>query len=456
MPDKFVEKYKQSPAGLLYVAPTGSGKTRKAIAATKGGDTSVVGTASLSKNFEKEEQKAFGTKTKRFVTTYAGMARSKVLPGGQSLILDESHYVRNPQTKAFSHIARDRSKYHKALLLTGTPIVNEPYDIAPQVDLVAQKQIVPLDKKKFYQTFYKEDSPSIGMIAKLLGVSRPYSRKLKDPHQVKRTLDPYVEVENPKNVEKLLPERKEEVVKVPLSDKQQELYKYVAGKLPYSLKYKIKRQLPPSKQEAQSLNAYLSGLRQISNTTKEYQSSGTPDEPKLDKMFDDLKKEVSHKGKVIVYSNFLNSGVSEIADKLTKSKIPYSHITGSTSKPERQRQIDEYNKNKKRVMLFSGAGSEGINLPNTSLVQITEPHWNMARLYQASSRGIRRDSKRKDVKVKTYLSTFPDKYFTLFGKKLFKRSKQTSADEYLYGLSQSKEQESKTFLSALMNKDGEK
>jgi len=455
MPSPFEEKYKKSKKGLLYIAPTGSGKTREAIKVTRGTPTTVIGTASLTKNFETEEQKAFDTKTKRNIDTYSGVARTHVLPGGQNVVLDESHNIRNPKTKAFLKILGQRSKYDKALLMTATPIVNEPYDIASQINLVANKPILPGNKATFYEALYKEKPSKLNLLARLRGVKQPYTRELRNPEKVKEVIDPYIYIKDPKSAENLLPKRDETVISVPMVKNQQKIYKYISGSLPFSMRYKIKKDLPPSKQESKALNAYLGGMRQIGNTTKTFRVNELPESPKLEKIVSDLKDELKRKGKVIVYSNYLESGINEIKKLLERENIPYSHIVGSMSKAERQLQMEQYNKNKNRVMLLSGAGSEGINLPDTSLVQLTEPHWNEARLHQVSSRGIRRDSKRKEVKVNTYLSTFPDRYFKLFGAKLFKLPKRRSADQYLYGLSKRKDEESKKFLKAIMTKKGE-
>lgn len=456
MPISFSQKYQFSPNGLLYIAPTGSGKTKASIEATYGQDTSVVGTASLTKNFEQEEKKHFGTKTKRHVTTYAGLARTQELPGGRNLILDEAHYIRNPQTKSFRKLYNERQKYDKALLLTATPIINEPADIASQVDLVANEQVLPLNKKKFYDQYYTESKIDPGTIAKLRGVEPSSIRTLKNPARVRRMLEPYVYVEDAEKTKKLMPQRHDELVKVPMGEKQQEIYNYLQGKLPYSIRYKIKQNLPPSKREAGNLNAYLGGLRQVSNTTSPYVSGDVEREnPKIQRVLEDLNDELTHGGKSIIYSNYLDAGVQEIRKSLQSQKVPYSHIIGSMSKPERAKQVDAYNTNKSKVMLITGAGSEGLNLPKTTLVQLTEPHWNIARLYQASSRGIRRgDDPNREVRVKTYLSVFPEKDRKILGFIPAGKTKpQPSVDQYLYNLSKLKEREADVFINNLKEKN---
>ena len=388
----FKEKYQQSPHGLLLIAPTGTGKTRQALEVTRENpDTSVVGTASLTKNFEKEERKAFNTKSLRNVSTYGAMARTQDLPGGRHLVLDESHNIRNPQTKTFKKLYTEREKYDKALLMTASPIVNAPHDIASQVNLVAGEQVLPLNPKAFYDKFYHEKKIEPGLLARIRGVEPGNIRYLKNPRQLREIVSPYVHIEDDEKVKAFIPKRNEEIIKVPMGTHQQEIYKYLEQKVPYSVAYKIKQNLPPSKQEAKGLNTYLGGLRQASNTTAPY-SVRIHENPKIQRILQDLHEETGKGGKVLVYSNYLDAGVNELRGSLATAKTPYSHIIGSMSKAERERQMVDYNNNKTNVMLITGAGSEGINLPKTTIVQLAEPHWNIARLYQASSLCIRREA----------------------------------------------------------------
>lgn len=57
----------------------------------------------------------------------------------QTLILDESHYCKNPEaqrTKAAKNIAKNIPQTGNILLLTGTPITNMPAEYAPQLEIL--------------------------------------------------------------------------------------------------------------------------------------------------------------------------------------------------------------------------------------------------------------------------------------------------------------------------------
>ena len=71
----------------------------------------------------------------------------------QTLILDESHYCKNPnaqRTKAAKHIAQTIPTNGNILLLTGTPITNMPAEYAPQLEILGH-----IDKFGGRWNFYK-------------------------------------------------------------------------------------------------------------------------------------------------------------------------------------------------------------------------------------------------------------------------------------------------------------
>jgi superfamily II DNA/RNA helicase len=111
--------------------------------------------------------------------------------------------------------------------------------------------------------------------------------------------------------------------------------------------------------------------------------------------------------------------------------IGYREFTGEMAGVERDKAVKDYNANRIRALLISGAGGEGLDLKGTSLVQMLELHWNKARLLQAAARAVRRGSHshlpedKRRVKVLNYLATGGN----------------ASADEYLRRLSQLKEDE---------------
>ena len=438
------EEYKASPKGLLYIAPTGSGKTKKILDSIRGEKAVAITPASLTKNLDKEEKKFFNKVTPRKSYTYAAMARGADLPEAKHLVLDESHNIRNPKTKSFQNIASQRWKYDKAFLATATPMYNEPYDIVSQVNLVANKKILPMNKKEFYGKYYREIENKPGFIGRLMGIKGSKEKILKDPSGVRALLDQHTYVVGKGHTKGLMPGKHEEEVRVPMTKNQADLYKTISKEIPFALRYKINKNLPPSKAEAKTLNSYLMGVRQISNTTKEF--SNHAESPKFERMVSDAKGEVDSGGKVLMYSNFRGSGVDALSERLNRLRISHGKIVGSMTKKQRSEEVDKYNSNKNKVLIYSGAGAEGLNLPKTTLVQVAEPYWNTSRTNQAAARGIRRgDDPSRNVKVKKYISVLPqEKNFLGFNKR-----KKSSVDEYLTSMGTRKSSETEQFLEAL-------
>lgn len=133
----------------------GLGKTVMTIAAVLACDARamVVGPANVLYNWADEierftdqvplvyhERRWIGNKDSRFLlTTYDALrnldAGHKEIVGRDVLILDEAHYIRNPETLRSKMVKQ--LPQHRRLLLTGTPLVNtidDYYELLEQVD----------------------------------------------------------------------------------------------------------------------------------------------------------------------------------------------------------------------------------------------------------------------------------------------------------------------------------
>lgn len=95
--------------------------------------------------------------------------------------------------------------------------------------------------------------------------------------------------------------------------------------------------------------------------------------------------------KQIIFSSWIKAGIDQVAFIL-KNDVLLGVISGKTSQKERERIIRDYNNGKIQVLLFSKAGSEGVNLKETNRVIIMEPGWNCVLEKQAMDRAIRIDS----------------------------------------------------------------
>ena len=307
--------------------------------------------------------------------------------------------------------------------------------------------IVPESPKEFENKYVQEHKIDPGILARWRGVKPGSAKTLKNKLDLRKRLSKYVDVFDA-DVEK--PEREDETVKVELSPEQLKIYRAIEGKIPYSLIYKLHNNLPPSKSEASQLNAFLTGVRQVSNTPREYDTELAKvalerTSPKLKKAVDYLADQYKKNKnfRALVYSNYIGSGVTPIAEMLNARNIPHNIFTGAIGDKDRKRIVEEYNSGRVPIIVGSGSASEGLDLKGTSVIQLLEPHFNQARLDQVIGRGIRYKSHshlppdQRRVLVQHYLSTLPDDRG--FIARLLRKDKATGVDEYLDKLSKDKQ-----------------
>ena len=110
------------------------------------------------------------------------------------------------------------------------------------------------------------------------------------------------------------------------------------------------------------------------------------------------------------------------AGKKKKKKPCFAILSGDISVEQRSQIIETFNQkenhdgSKIHMLLLSGAVAEGIDLKRIRHVHIMEPFWNYARINQVETRAIRYGShtdlpkKDQNVQVYIYLSTYPKNY----------------------------------------------
>ena len=101
-------------------------------------------------------------------------------------------------------------------------------------------------------------------------------------------------------------------------------------------------------------------------------------------------------------------------------------------------------------MLLSSSGGEGLDLKNTRQIHIMEPHWNTSKIDQVIGRGIRYKSHESLPVAKRNVTVY---YWISLP---HQDHRQLGADEYLYQLSEKKEEEKQEFLIAVIKQSIEK
>lgn len=417
---------------LILAHSTGSGKTLTSIAAADalGKPTTVLTPASLVENFKKELAKhKKGGPPVEVISLPLAVKRHYEIPEGNTLIIDEAHALRNSGTLRQRYVQEQAGRAGRILALTGTPAYNRIMDWASLANILARRNIIPADEQRFRDKYIRERYvyPE-GWWLHPRGVKPGIVEELKNDDQLKKVLSPYVDVFDT-DIEK--PGRRDEYIHAPMSKQQLQAYKLVQKDMPASIRKKLLMNIPPDRAEAKSLNSFLTGVRQVSNTPEPFQlgaDTGEKIKIAVQQLKDKMKENPAMRA--LVYSNFLDGGVNSYARQLDKAGIKYGLYTGAQTAKQKKDLVDAYNAGKLPVLLASGSGSEGLDLQGTRLIQLLEPHWNDSRIDQVIGRGIRYKSheylpkEQRNVLVQHYLSDLPDTGTLL-------KKKQTSVDNYL-------------------------
>lgn len=442
--------------GQLVYHSLGSGKTFTAINAAKemGLPILAIVPASLRNNFHKEiAATKFGNKYK--VVSYEQAVKLqddpefKEFASNALVVYDEAHRMGRQESKRSDLPNKLPAK--KILMLTGTPIRNRPEEIIPLVKGL-ESGVVPSDIKKFKEKYINQKKIWPGLLGMIRGIKPGSVEEIKDPDLIQSELGHLVDFYETDDKENY-PDVTEYTLEVPMSQHQIDSYQRVMNKYP-ALKYKVKYGIPPSKTEMGKFQAFLTGPRQISNTPEPFSESfKREDAPKIIAAVDEIEKRKAsdENFKGVVYSQYLDAGINPMAEELERRNIPFVKFVGGMSDKERSEIINEYNSGETPVMLISGAGSEGLDLKGTKLLQIMEPHWNEELINQVKGRVARYKShtdlpkEERIVEIQRLHSKIPKTR----AQEWFNLKEDMSTDEYMFQIASKKQELNQQFLKAM-------
>jgi superfamily II DNA or RNA helicase len=404
-----VVKWLDKNRGLIAVHQTGAGKTLTAVTASqcfldKYPDRYVVVVApvTLLPNFQKE-MKTYGInpKDKRYLffsyEKFYNLKDHHKVCSNNMLIVDEAHELRSDIFAAKQRKEKEKERqrekirgieieyqeelgpefYNRAhkiidctkqaervLLMTATPFVNTTYDVANLLAMVKAED--PIDPKQWYVS------------------SRRFENILH-----------YYDV--PKNKANQYPDVHIKQEFIEMDDTFYSQYRQIEEDLEFDL----------PNVELTNSDAFIIRLRQA--------LLRIPDSGKINYTIDHIKNTLKRKpnARMVVYSNFIESGVINIGILLEKYEISYGLISGNVPEKQRQIIINEYNAGKLSVLLISKAAQRGIDLKETTSMIVLDVPWNPASLEQAIGRVARYQSHNrlpeKEQKVDIYIlySIFP-------------------------------------------------
>jgi hypothetical protein len=444
------------PRVLVYHG-LGSGKSLASLAAAERGGqpyTAVV-PAALRPNYNKEIAKSTDAQTPHDVLSYTQVGTGHQpahAPG--TLILDEAQRLRNPESAMTKNVKALADRADRVLMLSGTPIVNQPNDLATPLSILSRQDVTP---REFDRRFVGQKEVSPGLFGRLQGVKPVKVPTIQHEQELEDMLRGHVDYHPSKTPEGV--HTNEERVEVDMSPQQKDFYRLMWNKLPWLTRWKMKNDYPMSAAELKNLQSFMTGPRQAALSLYPFQQVKDPDRAfaesaKLRRAFEDTREalKANPRAKVIAYSNFIDAGLTPYEAALKAHKIPYSMLHGGLNDAERKTQLDNYNTGRSRVLLYGPSSAEGISAQGTQMIQLLDPHWNEARMGQAQGRGLRFDSHEglpenlRNVAVRRYIARMPSPGF--FGR-LFGDERRPSSDEFLEAQSRRKEDLNNQFRDVL-------
>lgn len=384
------------------------------------------------------------------------------------IIVDEAHNLFNSivngskNANEFYDLVM-KSKNIKIIFLTGSPIINNFFELVPALNMCAGYTVLPEYFTDFKKMFINESNNTIKNKSKLqsriLGLVSYHGPLFNEKYQpfIYTIKNKTKDKENfptklPVTIEKISMSKIQNMEYIKLRDQEKkESSRFGYGNI---------SGLGINKETSSVSTSYRIKTRQISNAliTKTELTLDNLDifSPKLKKIYKNIQLFPKQLG--IIYSSFLVSGLEFFAKVLnlygySEYKVEnksnknndykrYAYYTGSINIETKDEILQTFNSLENidgkliSLLLISSAGSEGLDLKNVRHVHIMEPYWNYARIHQVEARAIRYKShealpkKDRNVKVYIYLSTFHSDYIdeqTHKIKKLIEDAKKTKS-----------------------------
>lgn len=387
--------------------------------------------------------------------------------GADTIITDEVHKLKNPNTKTLQSFYDSKDNYKNFIGLTGSVASNKVSDIYNLVDLASKgTHNLGKSRQEFERTYLvRSNSPKY----KGVDPERIPVVGFKNKNQLKSELKKYIDYADIDDIRESanIPDKNLRVKKVPISRQQAKIYKRLIDNDPELRKIITKKRLETMKDDeiSRAFNNMIESRKLMNSVgsvipgiSLERSAKITP---KTRKLLDDMEKHLKKTpdGQVILMSNLINGGVDVMEADLKRRGIDYGKFIGKGNKgvteETRQKDVVDYNNRKKRVMLISSAGGEGISLGDTTAEYVLDGFYNPEVMKQMEARGIRsnglshRPDKEREVDVTRYMSTMP-RTFGIF------KSKYKTPDEIVYSIAENKEKQNQLLFDLLKENDKKK
>ncbi|MCW3114741.1 MAG: box helicase-like protein [Segetibacter sp.] len=291
------------------------------------------------------------------------------------VILDESQAIKNPDALTTKAVQLLKSK--NRLILSGTPVQNNTYDLFAQFNFINPGL---LGTKEFYKEFAN------GIDKNNDAEKSAQLRKMVYPFMLRRTKE---------QVAKDLPDKTEMVLWCEMYKEQQAVYDDYKNHYRTTLLKKIE-EVGMAKAGMYILEGLLR-LRQICDSPQLVKNNeiSTNKSVKIDELMREIQENTGDH-KLLVFSQFTEM-LQLIKERMEQEKITYSYLDGSTPAKNRSEAVDSFQNNPAiKVFLISlKAGGVGLNLTAADYIYLVDPWWNPAVEQQAIDRTHRIGQKNK-------------------------------------------------------------
>jgi SNF2 family DNA or RNA helicase len=267
------------------------------------------------------------------------------------LILDESQWIKNKNSKVFESINKITSTHR--ISLSGTPIENSLDDLWSQMEFLNPNM---LGDYAFFIKNYK--------------IPIEKHRDENALQELKTLISPFILRRSKENVLYELPDLTEQHYYCDMQPEQEKWYEEEKSKARNLI-------LEGENTDRQKMIQTLMRLRQLSNHPQMVDAKSNLDSGKFIAVTEYLTNLVKSGQKTIVFSSFI-SNLEFYKQWCVVQKIEFCELNGSHTNQEREAAVNQFqNQEKIKVFLMSlKAGGVGLNITKASYVLFLDPWWN--------------------------------------------------------------------------------
>ena len=315
-------------------------------------------------------------------------ARELALVEWDHVVCDEAQAIKNSGTQASKSVRAIPARHRIAL--TGTPIENKLAELRSLLDWVNPGM---LGSQAFFRNHF----------AKAIESQRDEELAAEMGQRLQRLTAPFIlrRVKTDAAIIDDLPEKREHVIAVDMTDEQAALYTALVG----STKQELERREGMARRGL--VLATITRIKQVCNHPAHFLGDGSPvtvkgkqRSGKVAKLMELLFQAVEQGERVLIFTQYKAFGdlLQPYLSEQLGEEIPFLH--GGVGKSARDAMVERFQRDDgPRAMLLSlKAGGTGLNLTAASVVVHMDRWWNPAVENQATDRAFR-IGQRKDVTV---------------------------------------------------------